>query len=65
MNAAAGLVKELYAAVAVEYVQVKSIDLPDLTIPQSLSREQNFSPFIPSHSRAAGRLIEIFMGKSI
>jgi hypothetical protein len=48
-----------------EHVEVKPIALPDLTIPQSLSRDQNFSLFIPLHRKAAGRLIEILMGKSI
>jgi len=65
VNADAGLVNRLGAGEADEHVQVKPIALPDLTIPQSLSREQNFSLFIPLHRRAAGRLIEIFMGKSI
>jgi len=58
-------VNRLGAGEADEHVQVKPIALPDLTIPQSLNREQNFSLFIPLHRKAAGRLIEIFMGKSI
>jgi hypothetical protein len=58
-------VNRLGAAEANEHVQVKTIALPDLTIPQTLTREQNFSLFIPLHRKAAGRLIEILMGKSI
>jgi hypothetical protein len=58
-------VNRLGAGEADEHVQVKPIALPDLTIPQSLSRDQNFSLFIPLHRKAAGRLIEILMGKSI
>jgi hypothetical protein len=65
INADAGLVNRLGAGEADEHVQVKPIALPDLSIPQTLSREQNFSLFIPLHRRAAGRLIEILMGKSI
>jgi hypothetical protein len=64
VNADSGLVNRLGAAEADEHVQVKTIALPDLTIPQTLSREQNFSLFIPLHRRAAGRLIEILMGKN-
>nr|WBY50550.1 polyphenoloxidase [Odontotermes formosanus] len=62
VNADAGLVNRLGAGDADVHVQVKPIALPDLTIPQSLSREQNFSLFIPLHRNAAGRLIDIFMG---
>jgi hypothetical protein len=65
INADAGLVNRLGAGEADDHVQVKPIALPDLTIPQSLSRDQNFSLFIPLHRKAAGRLIEILMGKSI
>jgi hypothetical protein len=65
INADAGLVNRLGAGEADEHVQVKTIALPDLTIPQSLGREQNFSLFIPLHRRAAARLIEILMGRSI
>jgi hypothetical protein len=58
-------VSSLGAEKASEVVKVNSIALPDLTIPQSLSRDQNFSLFIPLHREAAGCLIEILMGKSI
>jgi hypothetical protein len=65
INADSGLVNRLGAGEADEHVQVRTIALPDLTVPQLLSREQNFSLFIPLHRKAAGRLIEILMGKSI
>jgi hypothetical protein len=58
-------VNRLGAGEADEHVQVRTIALPDLTVPQLLTREQNFSLFIPLHRKAAGRLIEILMGKSI
>jgi hypothetical protein len=65
INADAGLVNRLGAGEADEHVQVKTIALPDLTIPQSIARDQNFSLFIPLHRRAAARLIEILMGRSL
>ncbi|XP_055374476.1 phenoloxidase 2-like [Condylostylus longicornis] len=47
-------------------IQVKDIDLPDLTEQMSLGRYEQFSLFIPFHRALAGSLIDIFMGaKSI
>lgn len=43
-------------------IDVKQITLPDLTIPLKLGRRDQFSLFIPSHRKIAGRLIEIFLG---
>lgn len=44
-------------------VPVRNISLPDLRIPMSLGRNEQFSLFIPRHRRIAGRLIDIFIGK--
>nr|AII81929.1 phenol oxidase [Blattella germanica] len=57
-----GIVDRLGASQADEHITVRSIALPDLSIPQSIARDQNFSLFIPLHRRAATRLIEIFLG---
>lgn len=43
-------------------VPVRNISLPDLRIPMSLDRNEQFSLFIPRHRRIAGRLIDIFIG---
>ncbi|GAB0086196.1 Hemocyanin, N-terminal [Sergentomyia squamirostris] len=43
-------------------VPVRNISLPDLRIPMSLDRHEQFSLFIPKHRQIAGRLIDIFMG---
>ncbi|XP_068145500.1 phenoloxidase 2 [Drosophila tropicalis] len=42
-------------------IPVREISVPDLRIPMSLGRNENFSLFIPRHRRIAGRLIDIFM----
>ncbi|KAJ9596293.1 hypothetical protein L9F63_027082, partial [Diploptera punctata] len=62
INTDMGIVDRLGASQADEHISVGSIAIPDLSIPQLLSRDQNFSLFIPLHRRAAARLIEIFMG---
>lgn len=43
-------------------IPVKNISIPDLTIPMSLGRHDQFSLFIPKHRRIAARLIDIYMG---
>ncbi|XP_075167145.1 phenoloxidase 2-like [Haematobia irritans] len=43
-------------------VPVRDIDMPDLSIPMSLPRDELFSLFVPRHRQVAGRLIDIFMG---
>ncbi|CAD7091974.1 unnamed protein product [Hermetia illucens] len=43
-------------------IPVKNISIPDLRIPMSLGRNEQFSLFVPRHRRIAGRLIDIFMG---
>jgi tyrosinase len=44
-------------------INVKKIALPDMRIPFSLGRNEQFSLWIPRHRKIAGRLIDIFMGK--
>lgn len=43
-------------------VPIKQIAIPDLSLPLSLSRLDNFSLFLPSHRKMAGHLITLFMG---
>lgn len=43
-------------------IPVKNISIPDLSIPMSLGRHEQFSLFIPRHRRIAGRMIDIFVG---
>lgn len=47
---------------ATSKISVKQISQPDLTIPMSLDRHEQFSLFLPKHRKIAGRLIDIFMG---
>lgn len=46
-----------------EHITVKRINIPDLTIPLALGRQENFSLFIPWHRRMASALIEAFMSE--
>lgn len=46
---------------AEERIPVKDIPIPDLTIPLSLGRHEEFSLFIPRHRRIAATLIDMFM----
>lgn len=47
-----------------EKIPVQSnINIPDLELPLSLGRHEQFSLFIPRHRRLAGKLIDIFMSK--
>jgi tyrosinase len=45
-------------------VNVKNIAIPDMRIPMSLGRKEQFSLWIPRHRKIAGRLIDIFMGRN-
>lgn len=47
-----------------EHVTVRKINLPDLSVPGQLDRRAQFSLFLPEHRKLAGRLIDVFMGKS-
>lgn len=53
-----------FNAIADQRLPVKRVNLPDLTDVMDLGRSENFSHFIPKHRRIAGRLTNIFMGKS-
>lgn len=55
-------VKNRFGEEAEKRIPVRDIRVPDLRIPMSLERSAQFSLFIPSHRRIAGRLIDIFMG---
>ncbi|XP_075170477.1 phenoloxidase 2-like [Haematobia irritans] len=55
-------VQSRFGEKAEQRIPVKEIALPDLRIPMSLDREEQFSLFVPRHRRIAGRLIDIFMG---
>ncbi|XP_054279415.1 phenoloxidase 2-like [Macrosteles quadrilineatus] len=46
-----------------ERIQIKKINIPDLSLPQSLGRQDNFSLFIPYHRRMAAALIDAFMSQ--
>lgn len=46
------------------HITVKRIQIPDLTLPLSLGRQDNFSLFIPFHRRMAAALIDAFMGNA-
>lgn len=47
---------------ATDRIPVKDIQIPDITLALQITRFENFSLFVPKHRRAAGRLIEVFMG---
>lgn len=50
---------------AKKQISVNNIAVPDISEVMELTRYENFSLFIPKHRTVAGRLIDIFMGKSI
>lgn len=51
-----------YAEKATEIIPVKTnISIPDLALPLSLGRHEQFSLFIPRHRKIATRLVEIFL----
>lgn len=52
-----------FGETADQRIPVRNISLPDLRIPMSLGRNEQFSLFIPKHRRIAGRLIDIFIGE--
>lgn len=47
-----------------ERIAIKRVNIPDLSLPLSLGRHENFSLFIPYHRRMAAALIDVFMSKS-
>lgn len=47
-----------------EHIPVRAnITIPNLKVPMSLDRKEQFSLFIPRHRRIAAHLVNIFMGK--
>lgn len=57
-------VKDRFGGPNGEKIRVQSnITIPNLKIPMSLARNENFSLFIPRHRDIASHLISIFMGK--
>lgn len=45
-------------------IKIEALDhLPDLTHIKTMGRTDSFSVFIPDHTKLAGELIELFMGK--
>lgn len=49
-----------------ERIPVRSnISIPNLRVPMSLGRDEQFSLFIPRHRRIAAHLTNIFMGKKM
>lgn len=55
-------VQSRFGGMVEQRIPVKDITIPDLTIPMSLGRHEQFSLFIPRHRRIAGNLIDIFLG---
>ncbi|XP_067015424.2 phenoloxidase 1 [Anabrus simplex] len=43
-------------------IEIPELNLPDLSLPRQLPRNEPFSTFIPFHREMASRLIEVFMG---
>lgn len=53
-----------FSETAQEVIPVRDdIPIPDLKIPLSLGRHEQFSLFIPRHRRLAAKLIDIFMSE--
>lgn len=48
-----------------ERIPVRNIAIPNMKVPESLGRNEQFSLHIPRHRRIAGHLINIFLGKLI
>lgn len=51
-----------FGAESDDTIPVKDISIPDLGEILNLGRHENFSLFLPTHRRMAGRLIDIFLG---
>lgn len=57
-----GEIQSQFSERAEERIPVRDdIPIPDLNIPLSLGRHEQFSLFIPKHRRVASKLIDIFM----
>lgn len=56
-------IQERFGENAGERIPVRAnIAIPNLKVPMSLGRKEQFSLFIPRHRRIASHLINIFMG---
>lgn len=56
-------VQERFGENASERIPVRAnISIPNLRVPMSLNRKEQFSLMIPRHRRIAGVLVDIFMG---
>lgn len=57
-------IQERFGEEATQRIPVKSnISIPNLKVPMSLGRQEQFSLFIPRHRRIAAHLINIFMSE--
>ena len=54
-------IQSRFGEVSDRRIPVREIRIPDLRIPMSLGRNEQFSLFIPKHRKIAARLIDIFM----
>lgn len=55
-------VQNRFSEQANERISIRSdISIPDLKLPLTLGRHEQFSLFVPRHRRLAARLIDIFM----
>lgn len=55
--------QERFGENAGERIPVRNISIPNLKVPMSLGRDEQFSLFIPRHRRIASHMINIFMSK--
>lgn len=56
-------IQDRFAADVTQQIPVRAnITIPNLKVPMSLDRKEQFSLFIPRHRRIAAHLINIFMG---
>lgn len=57
-------IQSRFSEFAGEIIPVRAdVKIPNLELPLTLGRHEQFSLFIPRHRRLAGRLIDIFMSK--
>lgn len=59
-------VQDRFAEQAGERISVRTdVKIPDLKLPLTLGRHEQFSLFVPRHRRLAAQLIDIFMCKFV
>ena len=44
-------------------IRVSDTSLPDISVPASLDKQENFSLFIPRHKKLAAALTDVFLSK--